>query len=272
MVKLDGSVIIVTGSSNGLGAATARIAASKGARVVINYTKSEADAKETAQACKDLGGDAVLCKGNVAEDADCRRMASVALEQWGRIDGLVNNAGSSVFASATDLESLSGEDFLNIYAVNVVGPYQMIRAVQPPTLKAQGAWVDRKRFVHLRNHRRGKLHSLRSVEVSAEHDDHWGWPGRLAPEIRVNAVCPGPIPDAMVGRRSGGRGGEEAVRELREAGTAAGGPDRRECGGNGGLVAGGRRACHRRDHHDRLGDAPDQLQALARQLAVTNAS
>ena len=76
---LEDSVIIVTGSSVGLGAATARIAASRGARVLINYTKSQSEAEETAQACRDLGGDAVLCQGNVAEDADCRRMAAVAL-------------------------------------------------------------------------------------------------------------------------------------------------------------------------------------------------
>ena len=189
---LEDSVIIVTGSSVGLGAATARIAASKGARVLINYTKSEAEAEETAQACRDLGGDAVLCQGNVAEDADCRRMAAVALEQWGRIDGLVNNAGSSVFASATDLESLSGDDFLNIYKVNVVGAYQMIRAVVPH-LKAQG---------------KGSIVNVSSISAitgggssiayaaskSALNTMTISLARSLAPEIRVNAVCPGPVP------------------------------------------------------------------------------
>ena len=211
MVKLDGSVIIVTGSSNGLGAATARIAASKGARVVINYTKSEADAKETAQACKDLGGDAVLCQGNVAEDADCRRMASVALEQWGRIDGLVNNAGSSVFASAADLESLSGEDFLNIYAVNVVGPYQMIRAVTP-TLKAQGqgSIVNVSSISAITG---GGSSIAYATSKSALNTLTVALARSLAPEIRVNAVCPGPIPTRWW---SGGLG-EEGAKKLFES-------------------------------------------------------
>ena len=175
MVKMDGSVVIVTGSATGMGAATACVAASKGARVVINYTKSEAEAKETAQACKDLGSDAVLCQGNVADDADCRRMASVALERWGRIDGLVNNAGSSVFASASDLESLSGEDFLNIYAVNVVGAYQMIRAVTP-TFRAQGGRRHRQRFLDLGHHRRGQFHRLRGLQVRVEYNDQGAGP------------------------------------------------------------------------------------------------
>lgn len=210
-VKLDGSVIIVTGSATGLGAATARVAASKGARVVINYTKSEAEAKETAQACRDLGGDAVLCQGNVAEDADCRRMAAVALEQWGRIDGLVNNAGSSKFASAADLESLSGEDFLNIYAVNVVGPYQMIRAVEPH-LKAQGdgSIVNVSSISAITG---GGSSIAYAASKSALNTMTIGLARSLAPEIRVNAVCPGPIPTRWWGDGLG----EEGAKRLFES-------------------------------------------------------
>ena len=67
-MDLNGSVIIVTGSATGLGAAVARGASAKGARVVVNYTKSEAEAKATARACQDLGGDAILCRADVASD------------------------------------------------------------------------------------------------------------------------------------------------------------------------------------------------------------
>ncbi len=207
-MKLDGSVIVVTGSSNGLGAATARIAASKGARVLINYTKSEADAIETAQACRDLGGDAVLCQGNVAEDADCRRMAATALEQWGRIDGLVNNAGSSVFASAADLESLSGEDFLNIYAVNVVGAYQMIRAVTPH-LKAQGdgSIVNVSSISAITG---GGSSIAYAASKAALNTMTISLARSLAPQIRVNAVCPGPVPTRWWGDGLG----EEGAKRL----------------------------------------------------------
>ena len=209
---LEGSVIIVTGSSVGLGAATARIAASKGARVLINYTKTEAQAQATAQACRDLGGDAALCQGNVAVDADCRRMAAVALEQWGRIDGLVNNAGTSVFASASDLESLSGEEFLKIYQVNVVGAYQMIRAVVPQ-LKAQG---------------KGSIVNVSSISAitgggssiayaaskSALNTMTIALARSLAPEIRVNAVCPGPIPTRWWGDGLGEEGAQRLFRSF----------------------------------------------------------
>ena len=224
MVKLDGSVIIVTGSATGMGAATACVAASKGARVVINYTKSEAEAKETAQACKGLGSDAVLCQGNVADDADCRRMASVALERWGRIDGLVNNAGSSVFASASDLESLSGEDFLNIYAVNVVGAYQMIRAVTP-TFRTQGggAIVNVSSISAITG---GGSSIAYAASKSALNTMTKALARSLAPEIRVNAVCPGPVPTRWWGEGLGEEGAQRLFESferqvpLQEAPTA----------------------------------------------------
>ena len=136
-MNLKGSVIIVTGSATGLGAAVAKAAAAKGSNVVINYTKSEAEALETAALCGELGVETLLCRADVSVDEDCRRLVSETFAKWGRVDGLVNNAGQSVFASSTDLESLSAEDFLRTYSVNTVGTYQMTRAAAPH-LKAHG--------------------------------------------------------------------------------------------------------------------------------------
>ena len=122
-MDMEGAVIIVTGSATGLGAAVAQRLAGKGAKVVINYTKSEAEANATVHACRDLGADTLLCRADVSDDGDCRRMVSAAVERFGRLDGLVNNAAQSKIVPHADLEALSGEDFLNIFAVNVVGPY-----------------------------------------------------------------------------------------------------------------------------------------------------
>ena len=191
-MELEGSVIVVTGSATGLGSAIARAAAAQGARLLINYTRSQPEAEATAQACRDAGAEALVCRGDVSQDADCRNLAATALEKWGRIDGLVNNAGQSVFASAADLESLNADDFLNIYAVNVVGAYQMARAVAPH-LKAQG---------------RGSIVNVSSVSAITGGGSSIAYAASkgamntmtlalaraLAPEIRVNAVCPGPVP------------------------------------------------------------------------------
>jgi 3-oxoacyl-[acyl-carrier protein] reductase len=118
-------------------------------------------------------------------------MAAAALEKWGRIDGLVNNAGASKFASHADLESLTGDDFLHIYNVNVVGAYQMTRAAAPH-MKAQG---------------RGTIVNVSSISAITGSGSSIAYAASkgalntmtvslaraLAPEVRVNAVCPGPI-------------------------------------------------------------------------------
>ena len=75
------------------------------------------------------GVEALVCRADIASDDDCKRMAAEAMAKWGRIDGLVNNAGTTKFVMHPDLDGLSGDDFRNIYSVNVVGPFQMTRAL-----------------------------------------------------------------------------------------------------------------------------------------------
>ena len=188
-MNLKGSVVIVTGSATGLGAAVAKAAATKGSNVVINYTKSEAEAVETAALCGELGVEALLCRADISVDADCRSMVSEAFDKWGRVDGLVNNAGLTVFASSTDLESLSSDDFLRTYSVNTVGTYQMTRAAAPH-LKArgQGAVVN----VSSISAMTGAGSSIAYVASKAALNIMTLSLARaLAPEVRVNTVCPG---------------------------------------------------------------------------------
>src|SRR6202046_5498337 len=122
-MKLAGSVCIVTGSATGVGAACAVMLAGKGARVVVNYSRSEREARETMVACMAAAGEALLVQGDVANDADCRRIADAALERWGRIDGLVNNAGATKFINPSDLEAIDAADFHNLLDVNVIGAF-----------------------------------------------------------------------------------------------------------------------------------------------------
>jgi NAD(P)-dependent dehydrogenase (short-subunit alcohol dehydrogenase family) len=128
---------MVTGGATGLGAAIAVGAARRGAKaVILTFSKSLKEAEETAEAVRAAGAEAVLAQGDVAEDADCRRVAAAAA-RFGRVDALVNNAGITKHAqNHADLDALSKEDFLRLYAVNVVGPFQMIRACRPPSGRA----------------------------------------------------------------------------------------------------------------------------------------
>jgi NAD(P)-dependent dehydrogenase (short-subunit alcohol dehydrogenase family) len=188
-MDIDGGVFIITGSATGLGATVAQRLAGKGGRVVINYTRSEAEALATAEACQQLGAEAILCQADVSVDEDCRRMAATALETWGRIDGLVNNAAQSTIVPHHDLEGLSSEDFQRILGVNVIGAFQMVRAVTPAMQElGRGAIVN----ISSGSAFSGSGSSIAyAASKAALNVMTFSLARALAPEIRVNAVCPG---------------------------------------------------------------------------------
>lgn len=218
-----GGVTIVTGSATGVGSAAAKMLAERGCNVVINYTKSEAEAKETQAACEALGVETLLCQADVSKDEDCRRMVKEAHDRWGRVDGLINNAGATKFVNHADLEGLDAEDFHRLYDVNVIGPYQMTRAVAP-IMKEQG----RGAVVNI-----SSIAGVMGVGSSIAYTASKGalntmtlsLARALGPEIRVNTVCPGFIQGRWL---RGGMGDEayeaalthqEKATPLRKAGT-----------------------------------------------------
>ncbi len=123
---MKGAVAIVTGGGTGIGAAVVRRLAARGVRCVINYASSRDEAEALAA---EVEGIAV--QADIAEDLACRALAAAAIEAFGRIDFLVNNAGRTKFANHEDLEALSAEDFIDIYRLNTIAPFQMVRACAP---------------------------------------------------------------------------------------------------------------------------------------------
>ena len=188
-MEIAGGVFIVTGSATGLGAEVSRRLAGKGGNVVINYTRSESEAQATAAECRNLGADAILCRADVSVDDDCRRMAAEALERWGRIDGLVNNAATSVIVPHHDLEGMSSDDFQRVLSVNVVGAFQMVRAVTPAMQQqGKGAIVN----ISSGSGFSGSGSSIAyAASKAALNVMTYSLARALAPAIRVNAVCPG---------------------------------------------------------------------------------
>ena len=222
-MALKDKVAIVTGSATGLGAAVALRLADQGCNVVINYTKSEAEAKETQAACQAKGVEAILGQGDVGEDADCRRIVQQAVDKWGRVDVLANNAGGTKFADHAKLDELNAEDFLWIYKVNVVGAYQMIRACEPHMKKAgKGSVVNISSIAGVTGIGSSVAYAaskgaLNTMTLSLARS--------LAPVIRVNAVCPGFIGTRWFSDRFGTQTFEGIKRQqeettpLRRAGT-----------------------------------------------------
>jgi NAD(P)-dependent dehydrogenase (short-subunit alcohol dehydrogenase family) len=219
-MNLKNAVCIVTGSASGIGAASAVMLAGRGARVVVNYSKSEAAARATLKACETAGGEALLVQADVAQDADCRRLAASALGKWGRIDALVNNAGATKFASHADLEALSAEDFQRIYAVNVVGAYQMVRACAPAMKQGGSGAVVNVSSIAGKN---GMGSSIAyAASKGALNTMTMSLARVLGPQIRVNAVCPGMVDTKWLRE---GYGARYATIEARyREGTALGRP------------------------------------------------
>lgn len=185
----DKRVAIVTGASSGIGWATAKRLAGEGMSVLANYVGNADGAASAVEACKTAGADAIAVQGNVAEDADCRRIVNEALDRWGRVDVLINNAGTTKIADPKDLDALSAEDFRRIYDVNVIGTYQMTRAARSALAAAgRGAIVNTSSIAGVAGMGSSIAYAaskgaLNTLTLSLARS--------LAPEIRVNAVCPG---------------------------------------------------------------------------------
>lgn len=211
MRDFDGKIVLVTGASTGLGAAMAVGAATRGARaVIINYARSAAEAEATAEAVRAAGAEAVLAQGDVSDDGACRAIAAKA-EPYGRIDALANNAGITKFAPAHgDLDALTREDFERIFAVNVIGPYQMLRAARP-LLEAAGS-----ASVLMVSSIAGVSGIGSSVAYAASkgalNTMTLSLARVLGPKIRINALCPGFI-DTPWHEKGLGAEGAARVRE-----------------------------------------------------------
>ena len=117
--SLEGKVAVVTGASKGIGASIAKALAAEGAAVVVNYASSEASAAAVVAEIERAGGKAVAVHGNVAREADVRRLFAEAGEAFGRLDILVNNAGVYQFG---ELDSVTAEEFHRQFDTNVLGP------------------------------------------------------------------------------------------------------------------------------------------------------
>ena len=211
----DSLCAIVTGSASGLGAATAEILARSGARLVINYSSSQKEAEATAELCRNAGAAEVLvAQGDVSKDEDCRKIVAAA-SGWGRLDVLVNNAGTTKHVAHADLDGLSAEDFQRLYGVNTIGPFQMVRAARG-LLEAGAKASGRPSAVVNVSSVAGISGVGSSIAYAASkgalNTMTLSLSRALAPLIRVNTVCPGYI-DTPWFTKGRGEAGAKQVRD-----------------------------------------------------------
>ncbi|MFA6544333.1 MAG: glucose 1-dehydrogenase [Limisphaerales bacterium] len=188
-MDLTGKAAVVTGSSRGVGRATALALARRGCDVLINYSTSRDEAERTAAEVCALGGRAACFAGSVADDAICRAMMDAAVREFGRLDVLVNNAGTTRFIDFPDMEAVTDDDWSRILGVNLKGPFQCARAARPHLERSGGGVIINVASVA------GIVGAGSSIPYCASKaaviNLTLALARTLGPNIRVNAVAPG---------------------------------------------------------------------------------
>lgn len=206
---MDGRVALVTGASSGIGAAVARALASEGARVAVN-SRSSVEAGEAV--ATEVGG--LYFRADVAEPSAARGLVAGVVERLGRLDLLVNNAGTTKVIPHGDLEAATPEIWSTIYATNVIAPFVLTTAAVPHLRSAPGGGA----VINM-----GSLAGIRptgssipyAASKAALHHQTRLLAAVLGPDIRVNAVAPGLVDTPWTADWDEVRAGVSAVSPMR---------------------------------------------------------
>jgi 3-oxoacyl-[acyl-carrier protein] reductase len=181
-------VALITGAATGIGRAAAVALAEAGFDTVINYSRSEQAARETAALAQAKGAKTLLFQCDVSDDPSVRKMLAAVEQEFGRLDALVSNAGTTTNVKPSDFEAMTAEEWDRVFAVNVRGMFQVTRAAAPLLKAARGSVVNTASIVGLRPgpqplpYAASKAAVVSLTKLLALN---------LAPDVRVNAVAPG---------------------------------------------------------------------------------
>ena len=192
----------MTGGATGLGRSIAIAMASAGSHVVINYSRSEIEATEVVKQIQSMGRRAVAVRADVSVESQVAEMIEVVIKEFGRLDFLIANAGTTVFRNLADLEGVSELDWDRIIGVNVKGAWFCAKYAAP-YLKRQGGHIitisstaglmAMGSSIPYCVSKAGLIHLTRLLAKA------------LAPEIKVNSIAPGLL-DTRWGRQHGEAG------------------------------------------------------------------
>jgi 3-oxoacyl-[acyl-carrier protein] reductase len=188
-MELKGSVGVVTGGVTGIGRAVCLELARAGAKgVVVNYSRSAAEAAATAAELAALGVEALPVKADVSREDEVRAMVAQAAEHFGRLDVLVNNAGTTRFIPFPDLDAVTDEVWQHILGVNLMGTWYTSRAASSHLRESKGCIVNIASIAAVRASGSSLPYG---VSKAAINQLTRALAVALAPDVRVNAVNPG---------------------------------------------------------------------------------
>jgi ketoreductase RED2 len=184
-VDLTGKAVIVTGSASGIGEAIARRLAGAGAGVVINSVRSN----ETGERIAGDLPDAIYVQGDIGDPATAGTLVGAAVERWGRLDGLVNNAAMTVPTPLADLAGSTAEQWEQVLRVNVIGTFLVSQAALPHLRASGDGWIVN--ITSLAGVRQGGSSLPYATSKAAVNHLTTLMAKFTGPEVRVNAVAPG---------------------------------------------------------------------------------
>jgi 3-oxoacyl-[acyl-carrier protein] reductase len=183
-------VALITGAATGIGRAVAFELAFSGYAVAINYSRSEAEANETLARIRAANVPGILCRCNIADDHGVREMVQTCVDKLGGLDVLVNNAATTRFIDHTDLEALTDEVWDEILNVNLKGTFSCCRAALPHLRRRKGCIVNVTSVAGLQGYGSSIPYAASKAAVNCLTQS---LARAFAPDVRVNAVAPGPV-------------------------------------------------------------------------------
>jgi 3-oxoacyl-[acyl-carrier protein] reductase len=188
-MNTDKPAALVTGASTGIGRSAAIALAKNGYDVTVNYSRSEDAARITAREAEAAGAKTLLCRCDVSDDAGVRAMLAAVEKKFGRLDVLINNAGTTVDVAPTNFEEMTVEAWNRVFSVNVLGVFLVARAAAPLLKKSpNGCIVNTCSIAGLRPSAQPLPYAASKAAVANLTKT---LANALGPQIRVNAVAPG---------------------------------------------------------------------------------
>ncbi len=211
-------VVVVTGGGTGIGRSISERFAEAGAKVIVNYSRSREDAEDTAQSIRAKGGTAIAVGADISKDAEAHALMKRAIDEFGRLDCLVNNAGWSTRVPHAQFDALTDEIWNHVFETNLHGAFYCVRAATPHLKKQEGSSIVNIASVA------GLMGQGSSMAYAASKGGMItltkSLARALAPHVRVNAVLPGFVRTRFAGWTEDAFSAAEKQTPLRRLATA----------------------------------------------------